>query len=61
VNTLERQVGQRAPPVMTFPNLTTAWPEFLLDGTQAHNLKSMLESVDKTDPRDITSIRIYEL
>jgi len=61
VDELERLVATRAELVFQVGNLTTAWREFVLDGTQAHNLSDMLASMRGVDENDITTIRVYRL
>lgn len=61
VTDLERRISGETQLVAGIPNMTTLWCEFLLDGTQAHSLGGMLESVRDADAEDITSIRIYRV
>ncbi len=61
VTQFEARVGQAGRRVATIPHLTTAWKEFLYDGTQAHSLGGMLESIRSADPADITTIRVYRV
>ena len=56
---IERRVRAEAGAAHRVPNMTTLWPEFLLDGTQAHTLQDMLRSLRTADRGDIRSIRIY--
>jgi len=59
VTELEQCIARQGRLVAEIPNMTTIWPEFLLDGTQAHTLAGMLKSVRDADPEDIVSIRVY--
>lgn len=61
VSELERTVARKGAMVFSTANLTHAWEEFLLDGTQAHSLAGMLASLRATAPEDIQSIRIYRM
>ena len=61
ITALERGIAQRADQVLSVPNLTTLWPEMLLDGTQAHSLRDMRASLRNAAGGDITSIRVYRL
>lgn len=60
VDELERRVARRGRRIARIPNMTTIWREFLLDGTQAHTLGDMLQSIRAADQEDVTSIRVYE-
>lgn len=59
VDALEQRTQKRAELAWRLPNLTTAWREFLMDGTQAHSLGEMLKSVRSADKDDIKSVRVY--
>ncbi len=61
VTELEAKCRDRGELVFKVENMTTIWREFLMDGTQAHSLMEMLQSVALADINDITSIRIYKL
>ncbi|MCX7592018.1 MAG: hypothetical protein N2255_10375 [Kiritimatiellae bacterium] len=62
VTRLEAELALKSEHVLSVPNLTTAWREFLLDGTQAHSLRAMLESVKKAaEAGDFSTIRVYRL
>ncbi len=61
VEKLEMRVNERGDLQWRFDNLTTMWVEFLLEGTQAHNLPDMLKSIRNATPSDITAIRVYRL
>jgi hypothetical protein len=58
---LESRVKARGELVFECPNLTAAWRQFLMDGTQAHTLDGMLDSLRRAEGSDITSIRVYRL
>ena len=57
----ERIAGENGRPVASVPNLTTAWREFLMDGTQAHSLRAMRDCVQQAQGSDIGTIRVYKL
>ncbi|MBN1671838.1 MAG: glycosyltransferase family 39 protein [Kiritimatiellae bacterium] len=61
VSRLEQTVRQHASRVSSVPHLTTAWREFLLEGTQTHSLNGMLASIRNANAEDITAIRVYRL
>ncbi|MGQ9662656.1 MAG: ArnT family glycosyltransferase [Kiritimatiellia bacterium] len=59
---LEERIAREAgPPACVVPNLTTAWPEFLMDGTQTHSLRGLRGSVEQARNSDIRAIRVYKL
>lgn len=55
---IAREVG---PPVLVVPNLTAAWPEFLMDGTHTHTLRGMRGSIEQARDSNIKTIRVYKL
>ncbi len=55
----EADVVQRGAHVASVPHMTTLWPEFLRDGTQAHTLPAQWRSHAVVEPSDITTVRLY--
>lgn len=45
--------------VSTTANMTATWRHFLFDGTQAHSLSALRESIRNADPGRVATIRVY--